>query len=373
MEETRLELQNLAILVVETPGVGVHFIKSMLLLTFNESINVIAANSLEDAQRSLSQNKIDLVLLDLNLSDSKGLETIQAVRATTNAPIVVLTSNDDESVALAALKAGAQDYLFKESLNSRLLWRAIHYTMERQSALIVERERLHLLEQREDFMATVTHDLKNPLIGANRLLELIAEGDLGISQDQQANLLLQIRDSNNNILAMIQNLYEVYRYEKEMQVLHLERTDLLSIINKYLQSVRHLMADKKITTHVVNHTRDTVLLADSHSISRVVQNLIENAIKFSPVEGRVEINLCTDKDSLMFNVCDDGPGIEPQDQERLFVRFYRGRPGRAYSHGMGLGLYLCRQIVEAHRGKIWCTSKQDSGSIFTVSLPTVAG
>jgi signal transduction histidine kinase len=373
MEETRLDIQNLAVLVVETPGVGVHYIRSMLELTFDESVNIIAANSLADAQRSLSDSKIDIVLLDLNLSDSQGLATIHALRAETKAPIVVLTSNNDESTALAALKAGAQDYLFKEFLNSRLLWRAINYTLERQNALIIERDRLRLLEQREDFMATLTHDLKNPLIGANRLLELLAEGHLGTSLEEQANLLLQIRDSNNGLLAMIQNLYEVYRYEKEMQVLHLEKTDLLALINKYLRSVRHLMEDKKITSHVINHTRDAVVLADSLSISRVVQNLIENAIKFSPIEGKVEINLCNDQDNLMFNVCDDGPGIEPQDQERLFLRFYQGRPGRAYTHGMGLGLYLCRQIVEAHKGKIWCSSKQETGSIFTVSLPTVAG
>ena len=232
-------------------------------------------------------------------------------------------------------------------------------------------ERLHLLEVREDFMLTLTHDLKNPLIGSNRLIELIAEGNVRISKEQQANLLLQIRDSNNNLLSMIQSLYEVYKYEKDLQELHLEKTDLLAVVNHYLRSVRHLMEDKRIVTHVVNNSRDNIVLADSLSISRVVQNLIENAIKFSPVEGRVEINLRNEDDNVTINVSDQGPGIEPQDLQKLFLRFYQGRPGRSYNYGMGLGLYLCRQIVEAHSGKIWCAPKEDAGATFTVSLPTV--
>jgi two-component system sensor histidine kinase/response regulator len=373
MEETRLEIQNLNILVGGRLSSEVQNIKSMLQKSFDDSVNIETSGSLGGTRQILADRKIDIVLLDLDLADDECMQTFQSMRGVTRAPIVVLTNNEDESLALNALKAGAEDFLFKEALTPIMLWRSITYTIERHNSRIIEKERLHLLELREDFMATLTHDLKNPLIGSNRLIELIAEGNVRISAEQQANLLLQVRDSNNSLLAMIQSLYDVYRYEKDCQTLNLEKTDLLAMVNQYLSSVRHLMEDKRITTHVVNNTKDPVVLADSISISRVMQNLIENAIKFSPLEGRVEINLRTDEDKVVIDVSDQGPGIEPEDHHKLFRRFYQGRPGRVYNYGMGLGLYLCRQIVEAHSGQIWCSPKEDNGSTFTVSLPTSVG
>ncbi len=241
MEESRLKLLGLTVLVVEASAVDVDFIKSMLKFCFACSVNIVLANTLADAQDLLKTEKIDVVLLDFNLSDSYGLDTIQSIRAKTKAPIVVLANDNDESLALETLKAGAQDYLLKESLNSRRLSRSINYVLERHNAYIIERKRLHLLEQREDFIATLTHDLKNPLIGSNRIIELIVKGDIRISQEEQASLLLQVRDSNNGLLSMIQSLHEVYQYEKDMQVLHLERIDLVVLSIKTLKEVIKLL------------------------------------------------------------------------------------------------------------------------------------
>ncbi len=372
MEETRPNLQNITVLLGETPTSGTLIIKPMLKEAFGDAAKIIEVETVAGAQQELVAGGIDIILLDFNLIGSKRLKSIEEIRVLTMAPLVVLGNTKDETFVLDALKAGAEDFLYTNSLSSKTLWRAIAFAIERNKARLKEMERLHILELREDFMLTLTHDLKNPLIGANRLIELIAEGSARISPAQQRNLLMQIRDSNTNLLTMLQSLYEVYRYEKDLQELHLEKTDLLAVVNHYLRSVRHLMEDKRIVTHVVNHTRDTIVLADSLSISRVVQNLIENAIKFSPVEGRVEINLKRDDDHVMINVSDEGPGIEPQDLQKLFMRFYQGRLGRTYNYGMGLGLYLCRQIVEAHSGKIWCAPKEDAGATFIVSLPATA-
>ncbi|MBI2809777.1 MAG: response regulator [Candidatus Melainabacteria bacterium] len=372
MEETRLNFQNITVLLGETPCLGSLIIKPMLKEAFGNSAKIIEVETVAGAVQELAAGGIDILLLDFNLIDSQQYKSIEEIRALTMAPLVMLGTTNDEPCVMAALKAGAEDFLYKNMLSSKTLGRAILFAIERNKTRLKEMERLHLLELREDFMLTLTHDLKNPLIGANRLLELIAEGNVRFSPEQQASLLLQIRDSNKNLLSMIQSLYEVYKYERDLQELRLEKTDLLAVVNHYLRSVRHLMEDKRIVTHVVNQTRDTIVLADSLSISRVVQNLIENAIKFSPVEGRVEINLRNDNDHVTINVSDQGPGIEPQDLPKLFLRFYQGRPGRTYNYGMGLGLYLCRQIVEAHSGKIWCAPKEDAGTTFTVSLPIVA-
>ncbi len=372
MEETRLNLQNITVLLGETPTSGFLIIKPMLKESFGDALKIIQVETVAEAEHEMAAGGVDVTLLDLNLIDSQQSKSIEEIRALTLAPLIVLGTTKDESRVMDALRSGAEDFLYKNALSSKTLWRAIAFAIERNKTRLSELERLHLLELREDFMLTLTHDLKNPLIGANRLIELIAEGNARISPEQQASLLLQIRDSNTNLLSMIQSLYEVYKYEKDLHELHLEKTDLLAVVNHYLRSVRHMMEDKRIVTHVVNNARNACVLADSLSISRVVQNLIENAIKFSPVEGRVEINLKNVDDHVTINVSDQGPGIEPQDLQKLFLRFYQGRPGRSYNYGMGLGLYLCRQIVEAHSGKIWCAPKEDAGATFTVSLPAVA-
>lgn len=372
MEETRLNLQNITVLLGESPTSGALIIKPMLRESFGDGLKIIQVDTVAAAEHELAAGGIDVILLDFNLIDSQQMKTIVSIRAVTMAPLIVLGTTKDEPLVMDALKAGAEDFLYKNAITAKTLWRAIAFAIERNRTRLEEMERIHLLEVREDFMLTLTHDLKNPLIGANRLIELIAEGNVRIAPDQQANLLMQIRDSNNNLLSMIQSLYEVYKYEKDLHELRLEKTDLLAVVNHYLRSVRHLLEDKRIVSHVVNNSRNSVILADSLSISRVVQNLIENAIKFSPVEGKVEINLRSDDDHVTIHVSDEGPGIEPQDLQKLFVRFYQGRPGRTYNYGMGLGLYLCRQIVEAHSGKIWCAPKEDVGATFTVSLPTIA-
>ncbi len=370
MEETRLQFQNITVLLGESPVSGSLIIKPMLNEAFGEALNMIEVETAAAAEQALTTDEIDIILLDFDLIDSQKVKTVSALKAKTAAPLIVLGASIDEAHVMDTLKAGAEDFLYKDAISTKTLVRAVAFALERNRTRQEEMKRLHLLELREDFMLTLAHDLKNPLLGANRLIELMAEGHDKISLEQQKTFLYQIRNSNETILALVQSLYEVYKYERDLHHLNLQKTDLLGVINHYLRSVRHLMEDKRIVTHVVNNTRDAVVLADSLSISRVVQNLIENAIKFSPVDGRVEINLRCEDDHIMLHVSDEGPGIEPQDLQKLFLRFYQGRPGRSYDYGMGLGLYLCRQIVEAHSGKIWCAPKQENGATFTVSLPT---
>lgn len=325
------------------------------------------AQYLAKALKLLEQQKFDLVLLDLTLPDSFGLDTLRALRQSTSTPVIVLTGVDDEQNALEALKLGAEDYLLKGDINSHQLNRSISYALERHRAHRLEVERLRLYEQREDFMATLTHDLKNPLIGANRILELVCEAK--IEPAEVSPLLQQIRGSNNALLAMIRNLVEVYRYEKDVDTLIRENTDLNSVVARYLHDGEPLLNDRQVMVTRNIHDENLAVYADKNALLRVVQNLVENAIKFSPPKTAVEISLWRDNHVAMMQVSDQGPGIAPGDKARLFQRFWQGRSGRQFSTGTGLGLYLCRQIVEAHEGKIWCDSAENSGAKFIVSLP----
>ena len=110
-------------------------------------------------------------------------------------------------------------------------------------------------------------------------------------------------------------------------------------------------------------------MADRFALRRVFQNLLDNAIKFTPQGGKVEVVAKEEGDAFHISVCDTGIGIPPEEEERLFKRFSQGKKGKAHSAGIGLGLYLCKQIVDAHRGTLTFTSGEQNGTTFSITIP----
>jgi signal transduction histidine kinase len=362
----------LKILIVEDNISFASAIELMLRRKYRGVGPVLVANSLDAALKQLTAKDIGVVLLDLTLPDSSGLGTLLSVSRQTKAPIVVLTAQDDESLAMDALSNGAQDYLLKGDITHSQLARAINYAIERQKSQELAAEKIRLFEQREDFIATLTHDLKNPLIGSNRILTLMTDGTLGKLPAQHVRLLLNLKDSNDALIAMIRNLLEVYKFDKDFEVLQKETTDLRGLVQAYIETIQPILDDKRIQL-TVDCQNIGEILAERNSMMRVIQNLVENAIKFTPSGGQILINLWYEHPKAYFQVTDSGPGVPDEERSRLFQRFYQGRRGKASVAGTGLGLYLCRQIIEAHEGTIWCENYQENaGATFTLTLPNPA-
>lgn len=325
--------------------------------------------SLADAQEC-EPSSFDVLLLDLTLPDASGLESFLAMLGwAPSLPIIILTGLDDEDIAVKAVQLGAQDYILKKEISEHTLSRTIRYAIERNQ-FQENTKRLAVFEQHEEFMATLTHDLKNPLIGANRILELMAEQVMGGVSPKQAKLLLQLRDSNKLLLSMIQNLIEVYRFERDVDSVRLEDTNLLTIINQCVDEIEPIAEHRGISLMANLPPEIKNVLADADSIRRVVQNLLGNALKFTPDGGQIRLAIYATIKSVIVEIGDTGPGIPADEQVRLFQRFSQGRVGRKYTPGTGLGLYLCKQIVDAHHGEIVCESKEGVGTTFKVSLPT---
>lgn len=356
--------KHLEILLVEDDPT---FASALLALLKRKSIfsfNFAHATTFEDADAILSQKQVDVILLDLTLPDVKGIDTLHAVRRKSNAcPVIILTGQDEEDLGVQAMKAGAQDYLIKGEIDGRLLSRAITHAIERA----------RLIYEREDFVATLTHDLKNPLIGANRVIELLAERKIGDLNDEQVNLLTHIKNSNWTLLTLIGNLLEVYRFEKDLATLYFEHTNLMQIVNNCMKEIAPIASDRNIKVlQDIPEEHDAVIMADADSLSRVLRNLLDNALKYTPTGGEVKVSLASSPDSIMLKVTDTGPGIPEEDRKHLFERFWRGRASRRHTPGTGLGLYLCQQIVSLHKGKISCDCPNDNGTSFVVELPRQA-
>jgi signal transduction histidine kinase len=318
------------------------------------------ADNLLDAEDTLLQNRFDIILLDLTLPDCQGMDTLIRLRKSAGScPVIILTGRDEEDLGIQAIENGAQDYLIKGEIDGRLLSRAIQHAIERA----------RLLFEREDFIATLTHDLKNPLIGANRVLELLAEQKLGKLNAEQINLLTHIKNSNWTLLTLIGNLLEVYRFEKDLATLYFEHTNLIGIVNTCMNEIAPIADDRDIKILKDSDIEEAIVFADADSLRRVLRNLLDNALKYTPSGGEVKIILRAEEDRFLLKVSDNGPGISDEDRKHLFERFWRGRASRRHTPGTGLGLYLCQKIVNLHKGTISCTSPNGTGTAFLVELP----
>jgi PAS domain S-box-containing protein len=233
----------------------------------------------------------------------------------------------------------------------------------------LEQKRLFsIMKEREDFMATLTHDMKNPLIGANRLLEMFVSGRLGEITFQQCDMLQCLKESNSELLRLIADLIDVYRFEKDVKILSPSDCDLVSIIS--LCSSRIVaFAELRSIKFITELPQKMEVVADARRIERVVQNLLDNALKFTPDNGTMKVRLFSQEANIVIEIEDNGPGITPEEQPRLFQRFAQGSAGKRYAGGSGLGLYLCKQIVDAHGGTISCESQPNKVTIFRVILP----
>ena len=224
---------------------------------------------------------------------------------------------------------------------------------------------------RDDFIATLTHDLRTPLLAAIQTLKFFLDGSLGPVEEKQAVLLSTMLQSNEDLLGLVNALLEVYRFESGKLTLCKTVFPIKDLVTQCYDELKPL-ADKKNITFKLNCNIDDKLeiTADKAELKRVIINLCGNAVNYTNKNGEIEIIAKAQSGDFIFSVTDNGNGIPPEDIPNLFNRFSQGT-SRKRSTGTGLGLYLSRQIIEAHGGKIWLDSKINKGSEFTFLLTNV--
>lgn len=221
---------------------------------------------------------------------------------------------------------------------------------------------------RDDFIATLTHDLRTPLLAAIQTLNFFLDGSLGEVKDQQKIMLTTMRQSSEDLLGLVNALLEVYRFESGKLNLCKTNFDINLLLKQCYEELLPLAQKKEIDFVIKNSTNDEITVnADRSEIKRVIMNLCGNAINYTNKNGEVDVFLTLQNGDLIFSVSDNGNGIPKEDVPNLFKRFSQGT-SKKRSTGTGLGLYLSRQIIEAHNGKIWVESKVNKGSEFTFIL-----
>ncbi len=234
----------------------------------------------------------------------------------------------------------------------------------------------HKLESiREDFASTLTHDLKTPLLGAIETLKSWQNrqfGDLNSTQERILDMMLR---SHQRSLQLVQTLLDVYRNDTEGLTLNLEAINLVKIAEEAIANLTDLATTRRIYLDLnygdSDFRRFFWVTGDQLQLQRVFSNLLINGINHSPRGGRVQIILESEPNFQVVKVWDQGLGITPAELPNLFQRFYQGNTERQ-AQGSGLGLYLTRQIIEAHGGIIWAENRIPNGAMFCFCLPALA-
>lgn len=273
--------------------------------------------------------------------------------------------------------------LWREEVKDHSLpWSDAQITMAeylRAQILDLTRANLHLAKskadalqkERDDFVAALAHDLRLPVGGALRMLEFIHSGRLGQTLPQFSDTLELLIDSHKQLLERIKSILIGYQFAEPSCALSTERTELAGLISTAVRNSRPAALGAE-TAIKEDYCSPCFVDGNFDCLVRVVENLLSNAIKYSRADNKVAISLtCTPTEALIC-VEDSGIGLAHEDIAYVFQRYWRARTGRTQPIGSGLGLFVCKQIVEAHKGTLWCESELGVGSKFFMRLPLVA-
>jgi len=325
---------------------------------------VVPAASGKEAIEVLAKYNIDLVLLDIVMPEMDGFEVLREIRnkySVIKMPVIMTTSLSESSDVIKALTLGANDYISKP-IEPRVADARIqtHLNLKRLAA-----ERDHLMDM-------ASHDIKKPVIVIEEITRTIQDDnkDLLADNPSMAELLSLLSKTSGRLNTFVQDFLEMRVIENGNMVLNQSRCNLNALVIEVVVKLQAVASRKCITIETKLGDDLPIVNIDENRISQVLENLIGNAIKFSPENLKVVVSTKSKENFVVCNISDQGPGIINEDKPKLFKRFSRlSNKPTANESSTGLGLSICKELIDLHNGTIAVENNLDKGANFRFTIP----
>ena len=336
------------------------------------------AETLKEGLSKLEKGEFDVVLLDLGLPDSVGLDTVvSAKRKAGTTPIVVLTGFEDEALGLEAISRGAQDYLVKDRVNMALLGRAIRFAIERSALLRelreLERLRVEVRERqktdqfKDRLLGAISHDLRSPLTVAQAAVDSLGDGLAGQLNPGQMELVVMARRNLDRLGRLVMNALDFSRLDSGRAKLAFRSVNARRLVFELTEDWRRTVS-KPLRVELDLPDDLPPMRADADHLAQALFNLLDNAGRHA--KGSVKVSARSEGERVRLTVEDDGPGVPPERSEEIFLPYAQltRAAGPGYK-GTGLGLAICREIAELSSGRVWLDPGAARGARFHFELP----
>jgi len=377
--------QSIDVLLVEDNPGDAFLIKELLRQADPIEFNLNHADYLQNAIANLEQVSFDIILLDLILPDSQGIEAFVKLQAIhPHVPIILLTGMNDNELATEIVRQGAQDYLIKGQTNRELLIQAILYAIERKQIQLQLEQ--HILEL-EGFSYMVSHDLKNPLTAIKGMSYLLSEmytENQSEEKEQEKEYIGYIIESCSRMESLIKDLMMLSQVKHNQ--LQIDLFDISNLVQRIVYRLQHQQPERQVEIVIAPQI---MVQGDSQFLEIALENLLNNAWKYTKNQDnpRIEFgtlslptqnlklkqshtqNFITNQETpsvkgkLVYFVRDNGAGFDPQKANKLFAPFQRLHNKNQFP-GTGIGLTIVQRIIQQHGGQIWFEAEVDRGATF---------
>jgi two-component system sensor histidine kinase/response regulator len=368
-----IDLKGRRILAVDDDRINLRIIGGILR---HEGYEIGEATSGEQALEVYATFQPNLVLLDVMMPGIDGFATCRTLKKTYGdkcAPVIFVTAKSEADDVVMGFDAGGVDYLTKPFRPKEVVARIRTHLSNQQ---LVEQQK-DLVEQlskansaKDRFLGMCAHDLRNPLSSIRGLAELMDENALGVLTAEQKEIVQTIHGASTSMLQLVNELLDVATIEAGHLKLEKSPVSIVEIVERSVHLSNIEAAKKNTRIELVKISFDPIVDVDRNKFRQVVDNLINNAVKYSPRGSIVTVLIHANETQAGFAVRDSGPGIPENERHKLFKDY--GRLSTQPTGGeksTGLGLAICRKIVEAHDGTIGVENVPGRGAEFIVSLP----
>jgi signal transduction histidine kinase len=349
---------------------------SMLALWLEETlkdlgyeITDIAASGAE-AMEKIATNIPDLILMDISIQgDIDGIQTAMKIQENYNIPIIYTTGYTEDEIIERAEKTNSYGYILKP-FQEKQIHATIKIALQKhQKTLELEKslENVNNNKNQSRYLAIASHDLRTPLSSIQTSIELLRNYNDKLTEEKKEKLLQKIQLSSLNMNQLVEDILTMYEWESGQAEFNHQPTNVKDFIENILDNLRGISSDKyEFILEIAGENQ--LFNLEQKLLKHILSNLLSNAVKYSPDGGKIAINVTKKAKELIFVIKDQGIGIPPEYEKKMFQEFERAN-NVGKIKGTGLGLSIVKQAVELYQGKISVKSQLGVGTEFTVIIP----